>query len=277
MDRDLVLAGLLIITAGLTLLGAAPWPPSIKPRLSARHWEQAAWRALWCPIVPVVGVISVLIGWAIMEPATSDEPLPFSALVISTPVVGLWLRALIRAARALNSHPPVLAGTVGLWRARVVFSHELVVRLDADAMEAARAHEAAHARHRDPLRIWLAQLITDLQWPWPAARRRFERWRHVLELARDEEARHQGTDGADIAAAVLIAARFRVGTTTPASLIDGSIGIEERIGRLLAPLPAEDIGRSRPDALALVPVSVIGVVSGVHFGEAFVQTIVKLL
>ena len=277
MDRDLVLAGLLIITVGLTLHGAAPWPPRVKPRLSARHWEQAAWRALWCPIVPVVGVISVLIGWAIMEPATSDEPLPFSALIISTLFFGLWLRALIRATRALHSRNPVLAGTVGVWRARVVFSDDLIARLDADAMEAATAHEAAHARHRDPLRIWLAQLITDLQWPWPAAQRRFERWRHVLELARDEEARQEGADGADIATAVLIAAELRLATTTGASLIDRSTGIEERINRLLAPLPSDDIGPLRPNGLALIPVSVLGVVSGVHFGEAFVKTIVKCL
>ena len=114
-------------------------------------------------------MISVLIGWAIMEPATSDEPLPFSALVISGLFVGLWLRALIRATRALRSHPPVPAGTIGLCRARAVFSDELVARLDADAMVAAHAHEAVHVRHRHPLRIWLAQLITDLQWPWPVA------------------------------------------------------------------------------------------------------------
>ena len=83
MDRDLVLAGLLIITVGLTLHGAAPWPPRVKPRLSARHWEQAAWRALWCPIVPVVGVISVLIGVpAAYAMARRDFPLKRLVLLL---------------------------------------------------------------------------------------------------------------------------------------------------------------------------------------------------
>src|ERR671936_1051903 len=89
----------------------------------------ATWRALWWPSVPVVAVISVLIGWAIVEPAISDEHLPFSALVMSTMFLGLWLRVVIRAVRALRSRTRVVAGTVGLWRARVVFSDDFVVRL----------------------------------------------------------------------------------------------------------------------------------------------------
>lgn len=189
MDRELVLAGLLIITVTLTLLGAAPWSPTIEPKASAREWERAAWRALWWPSVPVVAVISILIGWALVEPADSDELLPISALVISALFLGLWVRALVRAIRALKSRTPVVAGTIGLWRPRIILSHDLVMRLDPDALDAAQAHETAHMRHRDPLRILWAQVITDLQWPWPAAKRRFDRWRHVLELARDEEAR----------------------------------------------------------------------------------------
>lgn len=82
MDRELVLGGLLIITVGLTLFGAAPWPTRIHPTRNAR-WEVVLWRAVWWPVVPIVAVISVLIGWAIVEPAVSDEALPFSALVLS--------------------------------------------------------------------------------------------------------------------------------------------------------------------------------------------------
>jgi Zn-dependent protease with chaperone function len=277
VDRDVVLAGLLIITVGLTLLAVAPWPRPITPRRNAREWELAAWRALWWPSVPVVAVISILIGWAIVEPAISDDHLPFSAVVLSALFLGMWLRVMIRAVRALRSRTPVVAGTVGLWRARVVFSDDLIARLDPHALDAAEAHETAHVRHRDPLRIWLAQLITDLQWPWPAAMRRFERWRHVLELARDEEARLSGADGADLAAAILVAAKLQMSPAPGASLIEDSIGLQERINRLLAPVSGEDVQPRSHTAIALFSVSVAGVPSGVWFGERFVEAIVKCL
>jgi hypothetical protein len=280
VDRDLVLAGLLIVTVGPTLLAAAPWPRAITPRRSAREWELATWRALWWPSVPVVAVISILIGWAIVEPAISDEHLPFSAVVMSAVFLGLWLRVVMRAVRALGSRTPVVAGTVGLWRARVVFSDDFIARLDPHALDAAEAHETAHVRHRDPLRIWLAQLITDLQWPWPAAARRFRRWRHILELARDEEARLSGADGADLAEAVLVAAKlqkWQMSAAPGASLIEDSIGLEERINRLLAPVSSEDVQPRRRAAITLFSVSVAGVLSGIWFGEGFVQAIVKCL
>jgi hypothetical protein len=277
VDRNLVLAGLLIVSVGLTLLAAAPWPRVITPRRSAREWEVATWHALWWPSVPVVAVISILIGWAIVEPAISDEHLPFSALVMSAVFLGLWLRVVMRAVRALRSRIPVVAGTVGLWRARVVFSDDLVARLDPHALDAAEAHETAHVRHRDPLRIWLAQLITDLQWPWPAATRRFRRWRHVLELARDEEARLSGADGADLAEAVLVAAKLQTSGAPGALLIEDSIGLEERIHRLLAPVSGESVQPRRRAAITLFSVSVVGVLCGIWFGEGFVQAIVKCL
>jgi hypothetical protein len=62
VDRDLVLAGLLIITVTVTLLAAAPWPTPIRSKRSARQWELAAWRTLWWPSVPVVAVTSVLLA-----------------------------------------------------------------------------------------------------------------------------------------------------------------------------------------------------------------------
>jgi hypothetical protein len=276
VDRDLVLAGLLIITVTVTLLGVAPWPTPIRQKSSARQWELAAWRALWWPGVPVVGVSSVLIGWAIVEPAVSDEPLSVSALVVSGVLATLWFRAIARAARALMAGTPV-AGTIGLWRPRMVFADQFARELDAEALDAARLHEAAHVRHRDPLRIWLAQVITDLQWPWPSARRRFTRWRHVLELARDEEARIAGADGADLAEAVLLAAKLCPPVSTGATLFEASPGLENRIERLLAPLSVESQQRPPAGAITLVPVFIAGVLAGIRFGDVLVQTLVKWL
>jgi hypothetical protein len=277
VDRELVLAGLTLTSVGVTLLTAGFWSRRITPPASAQQWERTLWRALWRPVIPAVLMVSVLLGWAVMEPAQSDEHLPSSVLIVSGLFTGLWLRAAIRAAVALKDRTPHVAGTVGLWRARMVLSDVLTTRLDPDALDAVVSHEAAHVRHRDPLRIWLAQLVTDLQWPWPAAQDRFARWRHVLELARDEEARLSGTDGADLAAAVLLAARLHTFCSPGATLIDGRIGLEARIARLLAPLPSDDGPIAMTSPLTLFPVSLVGVLSGVRFGEGLVQTLVKWL
>lgn len=276
MDRDLVLAGLLIISVGITLLGVAPWPMLIRPKRSAREWERATWRAVWWRSVPVVAVVSILIGWALVEPAVSDEPLPLSALVVSGLFTIVWIRAAVRALMALNAPPPV-AGTIGIWHPRAVWSQAFVQAIDPEALDAARLHEEAHVRHRDPARIWLAQIITDLQWPWPSARRRFAQWRSVLELARDEEARLAGADGADLAAAVLTAAQFRVPPRAGATLWDGGVRLEERIDRLLGPMASAELAEGHGPALAVVPISIAGVLSGMRFGEFLVQALVRWL
>ena len=104
------------------------------------------------------------------------------------------------------------------------------------------------------------------------------RWRHVLELARDEEARLAGADGADLAAAILSAAQLQtVAAGSAATLLDGSIGLDERVNRLLAPMSAETRVPSRAAAFALGVVSVAGILVGMHFGDTFVQAIVRWL
>src|SRR5262249_55385625 len=256
--------------------GVGGWGMVMGGRGRGGGWGGATWRALWWRSVPVVAVVSILIGWALVEPAVSDEPLPLSALAVSGLFSIVWIRAGIRAVRALRSPAPV-AGPVGVWRPRVVWSDAFVRALDPDAFAAARLHEEAHVRHRDPCRIWLAQIITDLQWPWPSARRRFARWRSTLELARDEEARVAGADGADLAAAVLTAANFTSVSGTAATLFDDVAALEDRVARLLAPMPAHEISERRGPAAAVLPISIAGVLSGMRFGDALVQALVRWL
>src|SRR5262249_36567356 len=151
--------------------------------------------------------------------------------------------------RRVRETPPI--ATVGLVRPRVVVAEDLCDALDPAALTAALAHECVHVRHRDPLRIWLAQIATDLQWPSPSARRRFERWLASLQLARDEEARVGGASGDDLAAAVVAVARMPwhpLGAAI-AGLTGAETSLASRVHRLLAPLP-HDRGR-RPIALRL--------------------------
>lgn len=277
MDRDLILAGLIVTGTSVTLLAAGQWPTALDLRASARVGEREAWRSLWWPLALALVVACVFIGWAIMEPAQSDEHLPSSVVVSAVLFVGSWVRAAVRATVALTRRDSHVAGTVGLWRPTVVISDELVARVDEDALEAVLAHERAHVQHRDPLRIWLAQIVTDLQWPFPGARRRFDRWRHVLELARDEEVRAGGVDGADLASAILAAARLLIRNPQGATLIHTRVGLETRITRLLAPLPAADEMVTAVSVFVLIPVPLLAVLCGVHFGEPIVQGLAKWL
>jgi hypothetical protein len=279
VDRELALAALILATVGPALVAGAAWPWRVPRSATARRWEHVCWRTIWMPLLLGAFVFAALLGWAAIEPENAER-LPTSVLLVSGLFAVVWLRAAARAAWALRQRPfHVPAGTLGFWRPQVVLSNELIAQLDSRALAAVGAHEAGHVHHRDPLRIWLAQFAIDLQWPWPGAWRRFEEWRRVLELARDEEARVGGTDGADLAAAVLTAARLGTARPNIAGLIEPGINLQDRIGRLLAPLPVDQPSTLHTGGLALVPLCVfaLAALSGARFGEALVQLVVKSL
>jgi beta-lactamase regulating signal transducer with metallopeptidase domain len=159
-----------------------------------------------------------------------------------------------------------------------VFSPRLAKKLDDRQIEAALEHELAHARHWDPLRIWLAQLVTDLQWPWPQAHERMHRWLIALELARDEAARAAGIEGTDLAEAIIVSVRFRQDANPPtqATLTGQAAALKERIARLLDP-PCADSAQSqarlRGAIFALLPTSMLALVLGLMFGERIVRAL----
>jgi hypothetical protein len=157
-------------------------------------------------------------------------------------------RAVVRAAWSLSRSPNAYGiVTVGLLWPRVVVAPAVLKALDARALQAALAHERMHVRHRDPLRIWLAQFVTDLQWPWGSAQRRFNGWLATLEQARDDEARAAGVEGADLAAAVLCSLRFQAGIAgAAATLIGRREALPARIERLLQPLPEGALDEEPP-------------------------------
>lgn len=277
MNREIVLAALTLVLAGPALLAGAAWPQHDHPATSARQWEQAAWRAVWMPVLPAAIALSMLLGWAAMEPRDAER-LPDSVIGFSLLFGGIWLRALVRAAKtAKPRHSTVVAGTVGFWRPRTVLANDFIARLDIHELAAVHAHEAMHVRHGDPLRIWLAQLATDLQWPWPGARRRFDEWRRVMELARDEDARRAGIDGADLASAVLVGAQMELAIPGGAALLGSRTHLEDRVARLLAPVAADTPEPPTATRLAVAATCLVSAVSGAWLGETLVQILIRSL
>jgi hypothetical protein len=279
MDREYCLSFLIALGGGATLLASAWWPVADAQLPSGRALEKIAWRAIWLPIVPALAIASALCGWALLEPDPIPEGMPVSLILLSVPFVVLLARAAVRGGWALVTDPgdPGTA-TVGLLQPWIVFSPQLAKKLDDRQIEAALEHERAHARHRDPLRIWLAQLITDLQWPWPQAPERMQRWLVALELARDEEARAAGIEGTDLAEAITTSARFcqSANLLTGATLTGQGAALKERIARLLDP-PCADSGQAHTRVgsplFALLPTSLLALVLGLMFGERLVRAL----
>jgi hypothetical protein len=268
---------LMLCGCGPLLLLSGFWPTRRRRSLDGMSGEYGCWRDLWRPLVPSVVALALLAGWALQEPEACDEPLRWSFFALALPFGVIWARATIRALQALRVRACETAvATVGLWRPRIYLSERFVATVDQHALAAARAHEAAHCRHRDPLRIWLTQWITDLQWPGPTARRRWHDWRRALELARDDEARMQGIEGVDLAAAIVAAARCAGNALATAGLVDDGDALAARVERLLRPLQAEPRGTPRPwwrGFCAVAAIFALFCALGVVYGDHVVRLI----
>lgn len=176
MERESLTCILIVLLGGIALQPLVWWPPLGRADLPPAELESRSWRRLWYPVVPMLLVVASLCGWALREPDPVRDPLdPWVLLTVWAPFGLIFARAAARGVWSLL-RSPVDCGvaTVGLIQPQVVFSPFLAKQLEDGVIRAALAHERAHAIHRDPLRIWLAQLVTDLQWPWPSAARRLE-------------------------------------------------------------------------------------------------------
>lgn len=296
MERETLVTLLIMMSGGLMVQLLGPWPARGASYAEPAALERQAWRALCRPVAPVLVIAAWLVGWAFTEPDPVRNPLDPGVVVwLWLPFGLLFARAFARAAWALvRELPECGVSTIGFVRPLVMFSPFLARQLDEPLIRAALAHEHAHAHHRDPLRIWVAQVITDLQWPWPQAERRLSAWLAALELARDEEARRGGIGGADLAAAVLASVRFLGELPAPqratlggtqlahARLIGDETSLRHRVSRLLAPLPAmpeEVVGNlfgPRRMIVLLLPLLLAAMLLGAVFGQRIMQPLLGL-
>jgi hypothetical protein len=281
MERECFLSILVALLGGTMILACGWWPARDASGGSARHLERLRWKWIWLPLAPASVIAASLCGWALAEADPTPEKASILLILASVPFALLFGRAAVRALWSLvRDEGDVVTATVGLLRPWVLFSPYLAKVLDGRTIEAALEHERAHARHRDPLRIWLAQLAIDLQWPWPQAQKWLRLWILALELARDEEARASGVDGSDLATAILASARLGRQAILPANaaLIGDPSTLKERISRLLEPLPL-DAPRTHTmtwTALVVIPVLLSAIGFGSVFGEHIVRTLLWL-
>lgn len=297
MERESLLLVLMTLLGGLALQPFVGWPAAGPEDLPPVRLERRSWRRLWYPVVPTLLVAAWLCGWALRQPDPVRDPLGRWVLLAAWLPFGLvFARAIARAIWSLLRNPiDCGVSTVGLIQPQVTFSPFLAKQLDEGVIRAALAHERAHAIHRDPLRIWLAQLITDLQWPWPWAGRRLEVWLEALELARDDEARAEGADGADLAEAVLASVRYleRIaprnvrtrlqGTQLAHARLIGDSGVlRKRVARMLAPLPQQTLDdsaaatRLERAGTLLIPLLLAALVLGAVYGERIMRPLLGI-
>jgi len=284
MERESLLTVLTILLGGAALQAIAGWLSAHSQRRSNFELEPAAWLRLWRPFVAALTVVAGLCGWALSQPDPVPDHVGPLVFVVCTPFALIGIRALVRAAWALLASPGNLGiATVGLIRPQIIVAPELVKLMDERAMQAALAHERAHVRHLDPLRIWIAQMVTDLQWPWASAHRRFQTWLAALEQARDDEARAEGIEGSDLAAALVASIRYhrgQQGAGVCAPLIgDDRSTLEARIERLLRPLETSPRNSSPTHLqLGLLVTSALAVALalGHVYGERIVGALLSL-
>jgi hypothetical protein len=276
MERESCLMMLIMLIAGSTLLACGWWPIANAQDRNARRLEKITWRCLWLPFVPALASAAWLCGWALAEPDPIPEKVPISLLVISLPFAAICIRAALRAGWSLFGEPHESGpATVGLVLPSIILPAELAKQLNPSQIGAVLEHERAHARHRDPVRIWIAQFATDLQWPWPQASARLRQWLTTLELARDEEARAAGADGCELADAILISLRLShpVDPGSRAGLTGAPSALKERVARLLEPLsPEAETQRPKFEGLLIALAAIWPALAlGIIFGEPIMR------
>ena len=96
-----------------------------------------------------------------------------------------------------------LAFCTGLLRPTIYISRGALALLDVDQLDAVVAHEAHHARRRDPLRIFVARTLGEALFFLPVLRRLSTRYAALAELAADEAAVRRSGTRRPLAAALL--------------------------------------------------------------------------
>jgi len=156
----------------------------------------------------------------------------------------------------LFEDPRPRAFCAGFVRPRAYISTGALSLLDHDEQAAVLAHEADHARRRDPLKLLVARALADGLFFLPAARRLADRYAELAEIAADEAA-VATTHGPAALASALVAFDAEV----------AGIGIEpERVDQLLGKRAAWELPAALLIGAAVTLAALVVVV--VRIGQA---------
>ncbi len=237
----LALAGLLLLSispvVGHHLIGAVSWLPA-----SQQHLGVFCLVALHHLLAPVHEAFHLLlyagIAYAVVDRAraarrlarvmgalTVDQPRPESTIAVAARRVGLD-PARVRIVPGL----PNPAFTTGWWRPRVFVARDLSERLTTLELEAVLAHEAAHVRRRDPLRLFLMRTLATVLFWLPALARLVSDLADEWEISADDAAAR--THALPLASAILRLAGADVGPPEPAVGFQRTDLLARRIRRL---------------------------------------------
>src|ERR1700675_3593972 len=72
VERESLLATLIVLLGGLALQLFALWPGRIDNQCASRQLERLHWLLLWWPAAPALTVAAWLCGWALSQP----DPVP---------------------------------------------------------------------------------------------------------------------------------------------------------------------------------------------------------
>jgi Zn-dependent protease with chaperone function len=194
--------------------------------------------------------IAVRAAWLVVAAARAVAALPRASLPRA--LAGAARRAGVRRIRCVAGSG-CIAFCAGLLRPGVYVTAAAAVTLTAGELDAVFSHEAAHARHRDPLRRLIARAAADTLFYLPLARWWSRRQAETAELRADQAA--VGYAGRQAVASALLTVG-QAGTAAAAPAYGGVT--DARIAQLLG----DDLPARRPSP-GLVIVSVLGLIAAV--------------
>lgn len=161
----------------------------------------------------------------------------------------------------------VAAFCAGLWRSRIYLTDTAALTLQTAELDAVLAHEAAHARRRDPLRRLLTRAAADVLFYLPLTTWLSGQQAERAELAADRAA--IATAGRKAVAAALLA------TSTPATAPAAAAPFDGAIDARIAQLSGEAIPVRRPPARPVL-ISLAGVVLVLSLAMCLGQAALRL-
>jgi hypothetical protein len=172
-----------------------------------------------------------------------------------------------------------LIGVIGGWRPRLVTAECVISACSPDEFRQVVAHEAAHVRARDNLKLLLLLACPDpLAWT-PLGDTLTERWRTEAEFAADQRATGDDPDKrVELASALVkVAQQFGsgAGPRNALTMAVASDDVEGRVRQLLAPaeIPPARMIRILACLALLIPLATLPLYSFVH---RLIETLVRV-